>query len=237
MLYSFWANIHLTQMTKLETGALPMDILAASTVPAHILKEALTHSSYANEHPGTTDNERLEFLGDAVLELAISTYLFQTYPHKSEGELSLMRSSVVNTVALANMARQLNLGDHLRLGRGSDISGSRDLDSVLAATFEAVIGAVYIGCGWQMAYNYICQHLAGQERDYSGKDNKSLLQEHIQSQSAESPTYCVVHTDGPDHARQFVVEVRHAGQVLGQGRGRSKKAAEQEAARAALRKL
>jgi ribonuclease-3 len=204
------------------------------------LEEALTHPSYANEHRGSArDNQRLEFLGDAVLGLCVSELLMGRFPEAREGELSLMRASLVNTDALAAFARDVSLGDALRLGRGADAAGERDQKNVLADVVEALVGAAYLDLGLEAA-RVLARAIIGEplERMASGpplgRDPKSELQERVQSRGGASPKYRVVEAIGPDHSREFVVAVDVDGEVLGEGRGRSKKRAEQEAARSAL---
>lgn len=204
------------------------------------LEEALTHPSYANEHKGSAkDNQRLEFLGDAVLGLCVSEQLMDRFPEAREGELSLMRASLVNTDALAVWAREALVGDALRLGRGADAAGERTQKNVLADAVEAIVGAVYLDLGVESA-RIVSRAIVGEaiERLANGprlgRDPKSELQERVQARGGASPKYRVVETIGPDHNREFVVDVDVDGEVLGEGRGRSKKQAEQEAARAAL---
>ena len=206
---------------------------------AHI-EEALTHPSYANEHKGSAkDNQRLEFLGDAVLGLCVSELLMDRFPEAREGELSLMRASLVNTDALAAWARESLVGEALRLGRGADAAGERTQKNVLADTVEAIVGAVYLDLGLESA-RLVSRTIVGEplEKLANGprleRDAKSELQERVQARGGASPKYRVVETIGPDHNREFIVAVDVDGEVLGEGRGRSKKQAEQEAARAAL---
>jgi ribonuclease-3 len=204
------------------------------------LDEALTHPSYANEQRGRLpDNQRLEFLGDAVLGLLVGEILMERFPASKEGELSLMRSLLVSAEALAAWARSVELGPSLRLGRGADTAGERERDNVLADVAEALVGAVYLDRGLSaardLAIDIVAEPLAQlQERGPVGRDAKSELQERVQAAGGPSPRYRVVGTEGPDHRREFVVEVEVDGRVLGQGRGRSKKLAEQAAARAAI---
>jgi ribonuclease-3 len=207
------------------------------------LGEALTHSSFANEQRGRcADNQRLEFLGDAVLGLLVGEILMERFPAAKEGELSLLRSLLVSTEALASWARSVGLGPSLRLGRGADAAGDRERDSVLADAAEALVGAVYLDRGAPaaraLAGTIVSDPLARlEERDAVGRDAKSELQERVQAEGGSSPRYRVTAALGPDHRREFVVEVEAEGRVLGEGRGRSKKLAEQAAARAALAAL
>jgi ribonuclease-3 len=222
---------------------LPENIARRLNLPEDLphLEEALTHPSYSNEQRrgARVDNQRLEFLGDAVLGLCVSQLLMSRFPMADEGELSLMRAALVNTEALASWARAVDLGRALRLGRGADAAGERDQTNVLADAVEAVVGAVYIDLGLERARAFteaiVAEPLARAEREGgSGRDAKSELQERVQAAGEPSPRYRVVAAEGPDHQREFVVAVEVAGQVVSEGRGRSKKLAEQAAARAAL---
>ncbi len=213
------------------------DIPGLGDAPPELRQMALTHSSYAHEHPGSADNERLEFLGDAVLNLACSYYLYTTYPDRPEGQLTLLRINMVSTIALAERARQLGLGPHLRLGRGSARSGGSELDSILAGAFEALVGAIFLGGGWPAVSRFVEAYLAGTEKLATGKDNKTKLQEYLQALAKEAPEYNVTAVAGPDHARRYTVAVQHAGKALGSGEGRTVKEAEQAAARTALQHL
>lgn len=205
------------------------------------LDVALTHKSYSHEQGVDEHNERLEFLGDAVLGLVIGEYLFELLPDAPEGDLALLRASTVNAAALAKAARQLYLGQLLKLGKGEEMSGGRDRESLLANAFEAVIGAIYLSAGLEEARRFILKQLAPEiDRIIKGEiilDPKSTLQEILQKHAPEVPQYHVIRETGPDHAREFYVEVRWQDQVLGYGQGRSKKAAEQEAARQALDRI
>jgi ribonuclease III len=205
------------------------------------LEEALTHPSFANEQRlgRRADNQRLEFLGDAVLGLFASEILMERFPAAKEGELSLMRSQLVNTEALAAWARSIDLGPVLRLGRGADAAGERERDNVLADAVEALVGAVYLDRGIAASRRFsaaiVAEPLSRLERaPVVGRDPKSELQEQVQAEGGPSPRYRVVGVEGPDHRRAFVVVVEVNGEVLGEGRGRSKKLAEQAAARAAI---
>jgi ribonuclease III len=205
------------------------------------LEEALTHPSFANEQRAgkRCDNQRLEFLGDAVLGLLTGELLMARFPDAREGELSLMRSLLVNTEALAAWARSVDLGPALRLGRGADAAGERDRDNVLADAVEAIVGAVYLDRGIDAARALgeaiVAGPLAGLDPGGGvGRDPKSELQEQVQAEGGTSPRYRVIGTEGPDHRRAFRVVVEVDGEPLGEGRGRSKKLAEQAAARSAI---
>lgn len=205
------------------------------------LEEALTHPSYSNEHRrgACADNQRLEFLGDAVLGMCVSELLMESYPAANEGELSLLRSSLVNTDALASWARNHGVGAALRVGRGADAAGERDQKNVLADAVEAIVAAVYLDRGVAAARE-LSRSIVAQPLErlgaaaLPGRDPKSELQERVQAAGRSSPRYRVVGTEGPDHRREFLVEVEVGGEVLGAGRGHSKKLAEQAAAQAAI---
>ncbi|KFE70121.1 ribonuclease III [Hyalangium minutum] len=201
---------------------------------------ALTHKSYFNEHRDSAlqDNERLEFLGDAVVDLAISHRLMERFPNASEGELSKLRALIVNEEGLARIARALNLGELLLLGRGEEMTGGREKSSVLADAMEAVIGAVYLGAGMDSVMALVDRHfqeaLEGVAEGRSGLDYKTKLQEDVQNRLKVSPRYRVVAEAGPDHEKTFEVEVSIGAELYARATGRSKKEAEQAAARATL---
>lgn len=193
------------------------------------------HRSWCAENPGFESNERLEFLGDAVLGVIITDHVFHAYPALSEGELTDVRKAVVNAVTLAEVADELSLGDHLLLGKGEEQSGGREKPSILADALEAVIGVVYVVAGMDSAYDLVMRLLGERVAEAhaggpGGQDYKSRLQELVARHLGDAPRY---HTDaeGPDHARRFHTTVSVAGRVLGRGDGRSKKQAEQVAAR------
>jgi ribonuclease-3 len=202
---------------------------------------ALTHKSYVNEHrdeDGLTDNERLEFLGDAVIDLAVSHRLMEEFPTAREGDLSKMRAAVVDEQGLSEMARALDLGPLLRLGRGEELTGGRQKASLLADAMEAVIAAVFVGDGLQPVLRIVDRFLGEAfARAAAGtldRDYKTQLQELAQSRLRATPRYRVVAEHGPDHSKTFEVETDLRGEVVGRGTGRSKKDAEQAAARLAL---
>ena len=200
-----------------------------------LLDEALTHPSYANEsRDSIPHNERLEFLGDAVLELASSTYLYKHFPHCSEGELTKMRASLVQSDTLARLARRLHLGRHLRLGHGELRGGGADRQNNLENVFEAVIGAVYLDRGWESARDYVCTQLVPEIGNVQPAqvrcDYKTTLQEHVQKDRHMSVAYELVGESGPDHDKRFTTRVLVGGETLGEGTGPSKKKAEQQAA-------
>lgn len=208
-----------------------------------LLEQALIHSSYANERKaGLTDhNERLEFLGDAVLDLVIGDYLFRKFPALPEGELTKARATVVCEQTLARRAKELEVGDYLKLGKGEAASGGRERISILADAFEAIIGAIYLDGGFGAASKFVLTQLepdlALVERGDYAQDYKTLLQEIIQRNSNHKITYEVVGESGPDHNKTFEVAVGVNGDRLGVGRGKNKKEAEQNAARQALQEL
>ena len=205
-----------------------------------LLKHAMTHSSYVNEKrlKKTDCNERLEFLGDAVLELVSSEYLFFENPKMPEGELTKLRASMVCEKALAFCARDLDLGDFLLLGKGEDATGGRKRDSITSDALEALIGAIYLDGGFANAKEFILNHVLN---DLEGKrlfyDSKTILQELVQGNSEKRICYELVGEVGPDHNKSFQMEVRIGDTTYGQGIGRTKKAAEQEAAYQAILKL
>lgn len=208
-----------------------------------LLKQALTHSSYARERPesGRQDNERLEFLGDAVLKLIVSDELVRRFPNHDEGRLSKIRAYAVSEKALAGAARRFGLERHLLLGKGAEKTGERHRDSVLADAMEAVIAAVYLEGGLEESRRLVLAILGSAICSPSAAsamtNYKERLQEYLQQNGAPGPVYEVVDTCGPDHDRQFTVVVIHQGKTLGTGKGRSKKVASQLAARAALMAL
>ena len=202
-------------------------------VDAAVLGRALTHRSYAYEAGGLPHNERLEFLGDSVLGLVVTTTLYDAHPETSEGQLAKLRAAVVNMRALAEVGRTLGLGDYVYLGRGEESTGGRDKDSILADTVEAVIGAVYVSAGIEAAgelVHHLVDPLLVQSATLgAGLDWKTSLQEITSRYSLGAPEY-VVTEDGPEHSKWFEAQVHIGGDVMGSGAGRTKKVAEQEAA-------
>lgn len=231
----------MTEQAADRSGALAAlgEVLGVA-VPADLLDLAMTHRSYSFEHGGVPTNERLEFLGDSVLGLAITSELYRRHPDRPEGELARMRASVVNTHALAELAATLGLGECLLLGRGESASGGRTKASILADTLEAVLGAVFLTTGYDRAADVVLELFAPlltRAADLgAGLDWKTSLQELTSRLGLGVPTYDVVGS-GPDHARIFTAGVIVAGEVRGQGDGSSKKVAEQRAAEAAWRAL
>ncbi len=205
-----------------------------------LLAQALTHSSYVNENPAVSDNERLEFLGDAVLGLVVAEQLYREMPRSSEGEMTRRRAVLVSQDTLAHLSLALRLGDYLRLGRGEEASGGRAKPANLARVLEALIAAVYLDQGLETSRSFILRIMSAiltQAADEGGASYKSRLQEIIQARGEPTPSYHVLAMSGPDHDRLFTVEVRAGSRSLGQGSGKSKKQAESEAARAALASL
>lgn len=205
-----------------------------------LLQHALTHRSYVNEREATEHNERLEFLGDAVVDLIVGEWLFHRFPDVREGELSQNRAALVRTESLAEFAQILGLPNLLRLGQGEESSGGRSRPTLLADAFEALIGAIYLDQGIETARAVIVRLLepALERHGTQTKDAKSLLQEWSQAQAEHiTPSYHVLSTDGPDHARHFVVEVCLGKRTIAHGEGSSIRRAEQAAAQAAMRIL
>ena len=204
-----------------------------------LLKTALTHRSALNEKKGSDQsNERLEFLGDAILELVVSDFLFKTYPHLPEGQLTQKRAAIVQTKTLAAAAFKLNLGQNLIMSKGEKKSGGQTNVSLLANTFEALIGAVYLDQGFTKAADFTHQNLL-QKLDLllnqaDVQDFKSQLQETWQKQFKTAPKYQLVNSFGPDHSKTFIVKVFLKGKLMGEGRGKSKQAAEQTAAKSVI---
>ena len=204
---------------------------------------ALTHSSYANENrlSGFAYNERLEFLGDAVLGFIVGSYVFKHFPEIPEGELTKLRASVVCEAMLSKKARMINLGGYLRLGRGEEMTGGRDRVSILADAFEALIGAIYMDGGIENAEKFVLAQLEDEIKDMRVKfktlDSKTNLQEVIQRTSKIPLEYKITDEKGPAHNKVFTASVSHNGKVLGVGTGASKKEAEQAAAQQALKNL
>ena len=201
-----------------------------------MLAKALAHRSWCSETEGAQSNERLEFLGDAVLGLVVTDHLFRTYPDLPEGELAKVRASLVNSEALAEVAAELQLGEYLLLGKGEDASGGREKPSILADAMEAVIGAVYMDGGWDAASDLVMRLLGDRIETAAagpgGQDYKTRLQELSARVFEQLPRYDVA-DEGPDHAKRFFATVSLDGERMGVGEGRSKKQAEQAAARQA----
>jgi ribonuclease III len=204
-----------------------------------LLEEALRHSSFVNEQAcqQMSDNERLEFLGDAVLNLVVSHMLFNRFPNFEEGELSRMRSNLVNETRVASVARSLDIGTHIQLGKGESLTKGREKDSILSNAFEAIIAAVYIDGGYDAAFalieklfSFLLEHDGNIAAEY---DYKSRIQELLQTRQKEKPLYRVIEETGPDHNKMFRIELS-VNDIRTEGYGKSKKHAEQNAARKAL---
>ena len=226
-------------MSEVSGGTAPLAAKLRVDIDPELLALALTHRSYAYEHGGIPHNERLEFLGDSVLGQAVTVMLFTTHPDLDEGQLAKRRASVVSTVALAEVARGIGLGEFLLLGRGEEHTGGRDKDSILADTMEAVIGATYLSAGPEAATELVLRLteplLADPERYGAAMDPKTSLQELAARLGATPPQYSVS-SSGPDHDRRFAAVVT-VGDVSMTGEGTSKKTAEMAAALSAWRTL
>jgi ribonuclease III len=206
-----------------------------------LLERALTHKSFANEHRLSENNERMEFLGDAVLDLVVSEQLMEAWPDASEGHLSRLRAGVVSEPSLSAVARTIDLGAFLRLGRGEEQTGGRNKDSLLANALEALVASLYLDGGIVEAARFIRQHFAGRftllQAAGGAADHKTALQELCQERLKVLPEYRIASEEGPDHEKRFTVELTVRGDVVGRGTGRSKKEAEQTAAKEAFEKL
>ena len=207
-------------------------IIGYSFKDKDVLKEALTHKSFAGEHRSAKHNERLEFLGDSILG-----YIYNQCPHVEEGVLSKIKSNLVSRRNLYLWGKQLDLGRYMCLGHGELATGGRERDSIISNAVEAVIGAVYIDGGYEAAEALILPWVKTQPLTQDVRDFKSVLQEFLQKRGPHTPVYEVIQTVGPEHNKVFTVRVSLDGQELGTGKGRNKKAAEQAAAQAALEQL
>lgn len=202
-----------------------------------LLRQALTHSSYANENRGVSSfNERLEFLGDAVVSITSAEFLFGKFPDMPEGELSKLRSSLVCTASLSDFAKEISLGEFLYLGKGEENTGGRERLSILENAFEALTAAIYLDGGLECAREFVLRFLSESLSTHhiSFKDYKTLLQEVVQQNQGETLNYVITGESGPDHDKRFEAEVHLNSNVIGRGTGKSKKQAEQEAAKEAL---
>ncbi len=198
-----------------------------------LLTHAMMHSSYANEHhmEKSRNNERLEFLGDAVLELSSSEFLYHAYPEKTEGELTKLRASLVCEPTLAFCTREIGLGSYLLLGKGEELTGGRERPSVVSDAMEALIGAIYLDGGFANAKEFVVRFILNDmEHKQLFYDSKTILQEMVQGQFEETLSYELLKEEGPDHNKNYEVQAVLGKTVLGKGSGRTKKAAEQEAA-------
>lgn len=228
--------MHIPDFTKFEKE------IGCNFKDKSLLRQAFTHRSYINENKNTglSHNERLEFLGDAVLELVMTEFLFNKFPDKQEGELTSYRASLVNTVIISKIASELNMNDYLLLSKGElkDIGRARQV--ILANTFEAIIGAIYIDKGYNDAKDFIYKNLSNKItsiiEDASWKDPKSLLQEKAQELRDITPQYKTLNESGPDHNKVFTVGLYLGEELVSEGKGHSKQEAEVDAARVALKK-
>ena len=216
------------------------EALGNPTLSAELLERSLTHRSYAYENGGLPTNERLEFLGDSVLGLVVTDHLFASHPDLSEGRLAKLRAAVVNARALADVARTIGLGEHIKLGRGEETTGGREKASILSDTVEAVIGAVYLSGGFETAGEVVHRLfdplMDTAARLGAGLDWKTSLQELSAGHSLGVPEY-VIEDEGPDHEKTFTAQVQVGDELYGHGTGRSKKEAEQQAAETAYRAI
>jgi ribonuclease III len=235
-----WAETAASVTTSTEALRELKAAIGWSFADSRHLEAALVHRSYCAEHPDTTSNERLEFLGDAVLGMAVTDYAYAHFPHLPEGELAKVRAAVVNASVLAETAEQVGMGPALALGKGEDASGGREKPSILADAMEAVIAAVYLDGGWAPAQTLVLRLFRDRIDEAAdgpgGSDYKTRLQEYAARKFEQLPRY-QVRAEGPDHSKQFFAIVTIRGAVRGHGQGRSKKQAEQAAARAAWRSI
>ncbi len=204
-----------------------------------LIRQAFTHSSYVNEHreESFSDNERLEFLGDAVLELGVSQYLYRNQDSMAEGDLTKLRASIVCEPSLVNFARELNFGEFIRLGKGEEQTGGRDRPALLADVFEAFLGALYLDKGYDVAIQFLEKYVFPKIKTGAfshAMDYKSQLQELVQQHKIHNIEYSIVEEKGPSHDKEFVTQVLIKGDVAGVGVGRTKKEAEQRAAKNGL---
>jgi ribonuclease-3 len=218
------------------------DAIGVAFNDSTLLRQAFTHRSYLNEHRGETQghNERLEFLGDAVLELISTHFLYEKFPDQAEGELTAYRAALVNAVTLSEVAATIGINDYLLLSRGEAKDNGRARSQLLANAFEALIGAIYLDQGYDAARQFIEAHLFPKideiVKHRLWQDAKSALQEKVQESSGVTPSYSVISETGPDHDKEFIIGVYVGDALLAKGEGKSKQEAEQSAARAALEK-
>ncbi|MCW5873729.1 MAG: ribonuclease III [Anaerolineales bacterium] len=223
----------------------PQSFAARLALPirdTRLIVRALTHRSYLNENPDALeDNERLEFLGDAVLDFVVGAWLYQNFPEMNEGEMTRLRSSLVSTERLGEFGRQIEINRALRIGHGEEEGGGRTRTSMLCNAFEALVGALYLDGGIPAVQHFVTPMLNGAmlriRASEEDRDPKSQLQEWAQARGYGVPHYDIIAEHGPDHSKDFVVEVQVGGRTLGQGEGRSKQAASKIAARAALQRI
>lgn len=229
-----------SQKREVETASSLNERLGLSFSNFALLTRALTHRSYANEHQdGTEDNERLEFLGDAVLDFIVAEWAHRHFLELPEGDLTKIRAYLVRNENLAIFAQQIDLGNALRLGRGEKSTGGKNRESVLGSAFEALLGAIYLDSNFEKVKNFVLPFIEPYKPTILEvlEDPKSTVQEKVQASKLGTIVYRVVSTSGPDHAKTYEVELEINGMVMGRGSGSSKAAAEREAARDALKKL
>jgi len=211
-----------------------IDLIKKDFKDINLLNLALTHRSWVNEHKGQrTSNERLEFLGDAILEFIVSKELFAKFPNQEEGYLTALRANIVNTIALAKIAQELELSNEIFVSKGEEDTGGKTNSSLLADTVEAIIGAIYLDRGLESVEKFINEFFLfdiDEKASKPLKDCKSRLQEFVQAKGYPAPKYVVALESGPDHDKSFVIEVVVNGEIWGKGKGKSKSTAEQEAA-------
>lgn len=234
-------------MTRLDRSEDPLlgelsKVLAYDFKDKDLIKTAITHTSFANEARGRVDhNELLEFLGDSVLSLSVSEFIYKTYPKLPEGSMTKLRAGVVSEFTLAKIAKSMGLGKYLRLGKGEQINGGRHRDSILADAFEAIIAAIYLDGGLEPAKEFVIRQLADSIKNLSKSDgswdSKTLLQELLQVSNKADIRYEIIAEDGPDHNKSFTAQISNNGKIIGTGQGKSKKEAEQMAAYNALKKI
>lgn len=218
-----------------------MDNLKKTFKNKELLEQALTHKSWVNENSGKrSSNERLEFLGDAVLELIVTDHLYKKLPDKEEGYLTALRANIVNTTNLSELALRMKLGEAIFLSKGESLAQGKNNISLLADTVEAIIGAIYIDQSLKVASKFVQENLLfdlDRKIKEPLKDSKSMLQEKVQAKGFRTPRYKVTEIKGPDHDREFTLSVEIDGKVMGEAKGKSKSEAEQKAAKVALEKL
>jgi ribonuclease III len=224
-----------------------VDAIQTKIKNQHLLNQALTHRSYVNEHPHEKDNERLEFLGDAILGFLVGELLYEVYPDLNEAQLTRMRSALVNANQLSQLAKQLGIGDRIRLGKGADRDGGRDNPTLLSDTFEALIAAYYLDTDISSVRRYlkplflsVLSELVLPETNLDKPtlvDPKNQFQQWALEKYHQNPEYTIAHQSGPDHAREFTAQVSVQGTIYGTGKGSRKQEAEKAAAKDALHKL
>lgn len=230
-------------ITALVNLATLQQVLGVHLRDLPLLEQALVHSSYINENPGAglKSNERLEFLGDAILSMVFAQRLYHHFPNATEGEMTRLRSALVCRHTLSSIANTISLGDYLYMGKGEEAGGGRQKPSNLAGALEAVIAAILLDQGWDVTKDFILRlfdtELKKLDRQEAGIDYKSQLQQIVQSRQQETPVYKIIAATGPAHERMFTAEVKVENNVLGRGCGKSKKLAETEAACSALEQL